>query len=272
MFNPSAIGDAVTAKLAEQIRELRRNTIHDIVTIGRILVEARERLTRGQWLPWLRLEFSWSRQSADNFIHAYELSRDAELPTISNLPNLDPTALYLIARKSTPPQARVEVLKQAMDGHVSSAQARQIVSGFKSRPRKEKSKPLKPDLAAELRRVLQTIADIATKSSAPVMAGQLNSDADIGLINASLKFVTALQQILNDPDTADRVKLTTLIAETKKAEKLRMGSVNLMRLMESVVEKTSASQRTLLLRGVFGAEAKRVVERIMEQHRKPHRE
>ena len=48
---------------AEVIRTLGKRAVHDIIEIGRRLIDAKE---RGNWLQWIKDEFGWSRQTADN--------------------------------------------------------------------------------------------------------------------------------------------------------------------------------------------------------------
>src|SRR4051794_5421690 len=61
------------AEHAEAIRALGKqaieNTIKNIIEIGERLVDVRDNhLDHGEWLPWLKREFAWSRQTADRFI------------------------------------------------------------------------------------------------------------------------------------------------------------------------------------------------------------
>jgi Protein of unknown function (DUF3102) len=39
---------------------------------SRWLTEAKAKLPHGRWLPWLKMEFGWSQQSANNFIQVYK--------------------------------------------------------------------------------------------------------------------------------------------------------------------------------------------------------
>src|SRR5262249_62409818 len=83
-------------------------TIDSVIETGRRLADVRDNhLDHGEWLPWLKREFKWSRQSADNFIHVYEAHAQGKLPTRWQLPL---NAFYLLAAPSTPEEARTEII------------------------------------------------------------------------------------------------------------------------------------------------------------------
>jgi Protein of unknown function (DUF3102) len=123
------------AEHAEAIRALRKQTIENIIEIGRRLVDVRDNLLEhGEWLPWLEREFAWSRQTADHFIHVYE-ARD-KLPTVGNL-ELPITALYLLAAPSTPDSARQEISARIEAGEsVAIAEVKQTIAEHRQPARK----------------------------------------------------------------------------------------------------------------------------------------
>lgn len=83
---------------ADEIHGQLKRTAEGIIKIGQNLIAVKERMTHGQFLPWIQAEFAMSRQSADNFIHVAERFAD-KLPKISTLPV---TVLYALAAPSTP--------------------------------------------------------------------------------------------------------------------------------------------------------------------------
>ena len=127
---------------AESIRGIAKQTAMNIVSIGGMLAGVKEKLKHGQWLPWLKHEFSWSRQTADNFIRVYEQSK---LLNFSNL-EIDVSALYLITSPSTPEPVRREVIERAKAGEpMTNKKAVEILSTFH---KKHESPP--PALAAQI--------------------------------------------------------------------------------------------------------------------------
>lgn len=108
------VPDKFLSEKAGAIRALGKGVIRNVIEIGRHLSEAKVRCRHGEWLPWLKREFAWSRQTADNFMNAYAATRD-KLPNFSNL-SLDVSSLYLLAAPSTPAEVRDELLDKAASG------------------------------------------------------------------------------------------------------------------------------------------------------------
>jgi hypothetical protein len=103
---------AFVKERAEKIRGAGKRTAEGIVKIGQWLTEANTHLSHGQWLPWLKAEFGWSQQSANNFTRVYEKFK---LLKFSNL-RIDPSALYLLAARTTPELATKQVIERAEKG------------------------------------------------------------------------------------------------------------------------------------------------------------
>ena len=106
-------------------------TIDSVIETGRRLADVRDNhLDHGEWLPWLKREFKWSRQSADNFIHVYEAHAQGKLPTRWQLPL---NAFYLLAAPSTPEEARTEIIERAEAGEkLSVADVREAIEEAKA--------------------------------------------------------------------------------------------------------------------------------------------
>jgi hypothetical protein len=89
---------------ANAIRWLAKNVVGDVVEIGRLLTEAKERCAHGDWLPWLQKEFSWHERTAQNFMRVHQLSKNENFSDLAVA--LDLSSLYLLARPSTPESVR----------------------------------------------------------------------------------------------------------------------------------------------------------------------
>jgi hypothetical protein len=104
----------VKARFAPHANRIRkragRRFTHD-VAIGRELLDVKNKIDRGQWLPWLAVEFNWSERHAQRLMNLARFDPD----TVSDLERVQdhiaPTAYYTLALPSTPP----EVLKQVID-------------------------------------------------------------------------------------------------------------------------------------------------------------
>jgi hypothetical protein len=100
------------ALIAERIRSNVRHTTESIIAIGNDLIAARAMLARGEFLPWIDNEFSWSRATAYNFIAAAELAN--KFPTVRKL---QAKTVYLLAAKSTPAPIVAEAISTLDSGN-----------------------------------------------------------------------------------------------------------------------------------------------------------
>src|SRR5262249_1918176 len=126
----------VLAEHADAIRCLGKQTVENVVEIGRRLTECRNhpRMKHGDWLPWLKREFGWSQQPAQRFMDGYRLASDAELPKLGNL-GLPVSALYQLAAPSTPEAAKIEVIERAQAGEaVTVGEVKRVVDAARGKP------------------------------------------------------------------------------------------------------------------------------------------
>src|SRR5215472_16998629 len=105
---------ALTAH-ANAIRKLGKQTIENVIEIGRHLVEAKAEVKKlgGSWGDWLKHEFEWKTTSADRFMSVYD--RKSELTNLVNA-DLPVSALYLLAAPTTSKEARDEVAARVKSG------------------------------------------------------------------------------------------------------------------------------------------------------------
>jgi hypothetical protein len=101
--------DIRLAEHAEVIRALGKRAVHDIIEIGRRLIEAKELAGHGGWLPWLEREFGWDERTAQRFI-----SVGVKSDKLSDL-NVPVSGLYLLAAPSTPDEV-IDAVAERGDG------------------------------------------------------------------------------------------------------------------------------------------------------------
>lgn len=154
-----------------EIRGLMRRAAQDIVDIGLKLIEVKEALPHGRFLPWLQSEFKeWGRTSAFRFMTVAEKFKD------SNLEHLAPSALYLLAEKDTPETARQEALAIAAKGEaVSHAKAREILDAHKQPQPRDEPVDAFPGFTA---RVADRVADEAVAAGSADEAKAYREIAD----------------------------------------------------------------------------------------------
>ncbi len=112
-----------------EIKALVKRTAQDIIDIGSMLIEVKERLPHGMWGGWLDTEFGWDQRTARRFTTvAVKFKSDI----MSDL-NISPTVLYLLAAPSTPDEARTEAIDRASDGEtITHKSAKEIVNIHKN--------------------------------------------------------------------------------------------------------------------------------------------
>jgi hypothetical protein len=101
------------ARHATEIRRLGKQVVSDVIEIGRLLVESKELVGHGDWLPWLSREFQWSDKTAERFMRVHKLSLKND--NLSNLA-IPLSGLYELAKPSTPETAKQEVISRAKAG------------------------------------------------------------------------------------------------------------------------------------------------------------
>lgn len=113
---------------AERVRVYGKRAAESIVKIGEELVEVKDRLGHGNFLRWLNAEFGWSEPTAQNFMRVSDMVKNVNF---TDLPSFDISALYLLARPSTPAEVRAEAIAQAASGqrvtHASVIEMKQRV-------------------------------------------------------------------------------------------------------------------------------------------------
>jgi len=125
---------AALAEHARAIAELGRQTVKNVVEIGRRLSECRALLKEDQqWRAWLKNQLRLSPQTAGRFIQVYELSGD--VPRLERL-ELPVSSLYLLAAPSTPPEVRAEIIERAEAGEqVTTTEVKTAIAKRKPEPR-----------------------------------------------------------------------------------------------------------------------------------------
>jgi hypothetical protein len=117
---------------AAKIKLYGQRAAESIVAIGKELIRARDALRDdGTFLEWVRQEFDWSKSRAYRFIDVAEA-----FPNLGSagdgLGQIDVSALYLLARDSTPEPVREAALERAAAGErVTHAAVRARIESFK---------------------------------------------------------------------------------------------------------------------------------------------
>jgi hypothetical protein len=101
---------------ANAIRKLGKQTVENVIEIGRHLTEAKlvVRKLGGSWGDWLKAEFGWKEISARSFMNVCEWSKSGS--SKFELADLPISSLYLLAEPSTSEKARDEIAGRVKRG------------------------------------------------------------------------------------------------------------------------------------------------------------
>jgi hypothetical protein len=147
---------------AQRVREHSKRTVESVITIGRELQMCRQALGSGEAFDaWIEEEFAWSRRTAYKFMQLAERGAQYARPEFT----LDLSALYLLARPSTPQSIHDRALAHAVSGkHVRHRQVREWMKFDDDRTETERENgKVTRELIDKLRSV-----DEATKDPAEV--------------------------------------------------------------------------------------------------------
>lgn len=131
----------------KEIKRLARRAVEDSINIGLYLTEIKEKLGHGNYIKWLKFEFSEFQPS-----HAATLMRTAERFKDVNFTSLNivPSALYELSRSNVPDSAVEEVLNRARKGEkISNKIAKAVKLRYQEDNRNNSPKSLEKDLKEE---------------------------------------------------------------------------------------------------------------------------
>jgi hypothetical protein len=77
------------------------------------LIEVKERLSHGEFLPWINVEFGWSERTVQDWMNVTKTFKSAP---VADLSMFQSKALYLLSAPSTPESAREEALTLSESG------------------------------------------------------------------------------------------------------------------------------------------------------------
>jgi hypothetical protein len=121
------------AERAERIRELGRQMVGNIIDIGDALLEVRERLSHGEFLPWIAREFGWSERHARRFMEiARAFGKTANMSDLKpfqlDMVRVGMAALHILSQPEVPQAAREQAIQEASQGErLTQARARQLI-------------------------------------------------------------------------------------------------------------------------------------------------
>ncbi|MFB2772659.1 DUF3102 domain-containing protein [Pelatocladus sp. BLCC-F211] len=129
-----------------ELKSLMRRSAQDIIDIGQKLTEVKQQLGHGNFRAWLKAEFDWSVRTAARFMQVAIQFKNANLAHL----NISISALYLLAKPSTPEKARKQALEIAKEGeNVTHTKAKVLISRNQESAQPNSLKPATIDISAK---------------------------------------------------------------------------------------------------------------------------
>ena len=144
--------------ITDEILDAQRRGGEAILTIGRCLIEAKEMLPHGEWLPWLNEKVAYSERTAQNFMAVAR--RYSNPQTLADLGMAKALALLAL-----PDSERDEFVQ---DHNVIDMSARQLKQALKERDEARKA------------------AEAAKADASAAEHARAKMEADMAVVNASL--------------------------------------------------------------------------------------
>ena len=144
--------------ITDEILDAQRRGGEAILTIGRCLIEAKEMLPHGEWLPWLNEKVAYSERTAQNFMAVAR--RYSNPQTLADLGMAKALALLAL-----PDSERDEFVQ---DHNVIDMSARQLKQAIKERDEARKA------------------AEAAKADASAAEQARAKMEADMAVVNASL--------------------------------------------------------------------------------------
>ena len=216
------------------IRQLGKQTIANVISIGEHLTECKRIVGHGNFGDFLKREFEWHENTALNYMRMFELSKKSTTVVDLDLPL---KSLYLLAAPSTPKIVRDEIIERAEKGEkVKHKDVKAAVS--KSKAPKEKPAP-RTNGATETgeqrkERAAQEVGQVAAKVACIIAKAPTETDAALAAREAQAK---ALQNVGGPGSAAEAERLHIQVEELQN-ENHRLELEN--RGLKSEIEELKA--------------------------------
>jgi hypothetical protein len=150
---PSETAEALR-KQAARIRSRTKEATAAIIEIGRDLIAVQDHLEHGQFGAWVEAECGFTDRTARNYMRAAEFAEDkSEIVSV-----LEPSAVYMLAAKSTPSAAGDDVAQRLARGEIlTAASVKNLVEVHKAEQRRaakteERNRRRRKDVSERTRR------------------------------------------------------------------------------------------------------------------------
>ena len=127
----------------DRIFGYQRRMASDVVAIGCLLIDVKEKLEHGQFGAWIKHYLGWSQQTISNMMRAGETF--GKVPNFGDL-TIDTSALYLLASMTCPDELREEIITRASKGErITHAIVREALDDLRS----DEDEPVAPPVSRQ---------------------------------------------------------------------------------------------------------------------------
>ena len=271
--------ELIGAEIRMYVDTGRRISLLCGIEIGRRLVEAKEMLNHGEWLPWLERETEFSNSSAQRYMKLFDeygasqqglFGPETNSPTLGNLPISKALALL-----SVPESDRIEFAEQVDAEHISVRELEE-----KIREREAQVEALQKDIEGERSRGDDAVrakmeAEDLLKTQDQMLAEAKAQIAELAKLNKELEnrphevavetvrdeeaIAAAAKEAKEAAEAAAKKKIAALEKQLNKAENERA---------EAVKKAETAGQDTDAKIAAAEAEAARIRTELEEAQKK----
>lgn len=247
-------GERTIEVITDEILHYKDQAGAAILEIGRRLIEAKDKLSHGDWIPWLEERVEFSERQAQNFMR---LAREYPNPQ----PVADLGARKALALLALPPEEREEYI-EAND--VKAMSARELEQALAD---KKAAKQARDKMAEDMRIANERIAAAQAESdAAAAREAELRAELEalrkrpIEVVGATVPDAKALDAARAEGAKAARKEAEELLANLDKAEEARKAANE--KLREAKERAKQAAQAAELERDTYKQRAEQLEKQL----------
>lgn len=219
MSLPSEPAERTIETITEDILDAQRRGGEAILTIGRCLIEAKEMLPHGEWLPWLTEKVSYSNRTARRFMQMYR--QLSNRPALANL-----GASKALALLALPEKDRDEFLSE---NNVVDMTTRQLEQAIKDRDEARKAAEAakaEASLAEQSRAKMEADMAMTKETLRALLEEKQRTDQDVDRLQRELdelqaRPVDVAVETVADPEAIAQARAEAVAEMQSKLDKAK---------------------------------------------------
>ena len=216
---PAEPAERTIETITEDILDAQRRGGEAILTIGRCLIEAKEMLPHGEWLPWLNEKVSYSDRTARRFMQMYR--QLSNRPALANL-----GASKALALLALPEKDRDEFLSE---NNVVDMTTRQLEQAIKDRDEARKAAETakaEASLAEQSRAKMEADMAMTKETLRALLEEKQRTDQDVERLQRELEELQARPvdvavETVADPEAIAKARAEAVAEMQAKLDKAK---------------------------------------------------